>query len=186
MFGLFRKKPTDGVAKKSFRRVRIYKQLPEPKLVQLPLPADVSGLEGLREKKRIERLNHSFVSCRRQYIEFTSESGIAVFPAWELVRVLQGVECAIDWTQRWRDSGGKFYEGRMIASADDPIWAKISDFGVPYPPFDQSGVFGISHVARSECKRLGVDVPITSVQIEMRKAGIKLQTKVVSIKRGVE
>ena len=41
-------------------------------------------------------------------------------------------------------------------------------------------------VARSECKRLGVDIPITSVQIEMRKAGIKLQTKVVSIKRGVE
>lgn len=185
MFGFFKRKAPQTPLKK-VRPVRVYKQLPEPKLIQLPIPAEGSGLEVLRQRKRIESLNRSFVNCRRQYIDFTSEAGVAVQPAWELIQVRRGVDCPIDWPQRWRAAGGKFYEGRMIACVDDPIWSKISDFGVPYPPFDQSDVWGIDCIARSECKRLGVDVPMTKLQLKLRKVGRNARTNVVSIKRVIE
>ena len=44
----------------------------------------------------------------------------------------------------------------MIALKTDPIWCRISVFGLPYPPFDEYGIMWIRDIDREECLRLGV------------------------------
>jgi len=90
---------------------------------------------------------------------------LEAFPAQELVRDFARVERR-DWPQIWKDNGGVFYgepgpdypgaPGRMIALMTDPIWAKISRFGVPWPPFDWGSGMGLRKVRRRDAEKLGL------------------------------
>jgi len=60
------------------------------------------------------------------------------------------------WPARWQAAGGQFYEGRMVARKDDPIWSAISRFGRPWGPFDFGSGMGLGDVGRREAVRLGV------------------------------
>jgi len=60
------------------------------------------------------------------------------------------------WQMRWAQNGGRLFAGRMIARKDDPIWTKISTFGVPYPSFDFNSGMGVRDISRREAIRLGV------------------------------
>ena len=81
----------------------------------------------------------------------------AVAPAQELVRLPQSHPAAPrDWARRWRQAGGKLYDGRMVALVEDSIWARISRFGCPYPPFDYNSGMTTVLVDRTEAVRLGV------------------------------
>jgi hypothetical protein len=80
------------------------------------------------------------------------------WPAQELLRV-GWRDKERDWPRRWADAGGKFYDGRMIARVDDPIWRRISRFDTPYPPFDYGSGMGTEIVSREEAEDLGVIEP---------------------------
>ncbi len=56
----------------------------------------------------------------------------------------------------WAANGGRFYDGRMIALKNDPIWAKISRFGTPWPPFDFGSGMGVDDVSREEAEAMGL------------------------------
>lgn len=153
----------------------------EPPLIEIPMPAQVT----IPERKRIDRMNAVIPNLRRRYIDGLSDVGFAVFPCMELIRVRLGVEDGIDWQKRWTDAGGKLYDGRMIALKTDPIWSAISDYGVPYPPFEFHDVMGTQDIGRKESIALGFDPPRTKTQIAMRKAGIAPnKIKVVRITKG--
>lgn len=77
------------------------------------------------------------------------------FPAQELVRI-EKREQPRNWLVRWVKNGGRVYHGRMIALKGDPIWLKLSRFGVPYPPFDFNSGMGVEDVSRDEAISLGV------------------------------
>lgn len=79
-------------------------------------------------------------------------------PAWELVR-WEDRQVPRDWTKRWLDAGGRLYGGRMIALKTDPVWERISRFGVPWPPFDFGSGMGVDDVLRPEAEALGVLPP---------------------------
>jgi hypothetical protein len=99
------------------------------------------------------------------------------FPAQELVRVEER-EKPRDWHGKWVDKGGTLYPGnRMIALKDDPIWMKISAFGVPYPPFDYNSGMGVDDISYDEAVELGVikpdyeppkDSPLKSFNADLR------------------
>lgn len=44
----------------------------------------------------------------------------------------------------------------MVALKDDPVWAAISRFGQPYPPFDFGSGMGVEDVAHEDCVALGL------------------------------
>jgi hypothetical protein len=44
----------------------------------------------------------------------------------------------------------------MIALKNDPIWTKISRFGLPYPPFDFNSGMDLQDVDRDEATQLGL------------------------------
>ena len=79
----------------------------------------------------------------------------AAFPGQELIRVRERKEKR-DWATRWKNAGGQFYNGRMIALRDDPIWERISVFGNPFPPFDWGSGMGVRAVSRRDSIALGV------------------------------
>lgn len=85
----------------------------------------------------------------------SSGGALLAFPALELVRV-RNSKVKRDWTGRWNAAGGKLYNGRMIALKSDPIWTKLSRFGLPYPPFDFGSGMGTRDVGRRDALALGV------------------------------
>ena len=76
----------------------------------------------------------------QRYQSNNDQELLSAFPARELIRVWQNVDMAA-WREFWSESGGRIYDDRMIASAFDPVWGKLSILGRPYPPFQfRSGV----------------------------------------------
>lgn len=94
---------------------------------------------------------------------------LEAFPVRELVRDERRVEPR-DWPMIWAKNGGKFYgkpgtdypdaPGRMMALASDPIWAKISRFGKPWPPFDWGSGMGLRKIRAREAAAMGLVPPV--------------------------
>lgn len=122
-------------------------------------PGDARGtIKDLYTKARLDVIVKTNVAQARGYIqhlEATTPGGYAAFPAQELIRTKTRKQPR-NWAKRWEDAGGKFFEGRMIALKDDPVWTKISAFGNPFPPFDFGSGMGVRGIKRSEAIRLGL------------------------------
>jgi len=114
------------------------------------------------DHERIQLCIHTFQGLtngfsRQQH--HNSPIARALYPAWELTKLFQ-MEETVNWTERWQDCGGKIYSGnRLIATIDDPIWLKISDFGLPFPPFALNSGMGWREIGRAEAEELGVIQP---------------------------
>jgi len=83
---------------------------------------------------------------------------LAAFPAQELLRSTARAPRG-DWESRWTDLGGQIFNGRMIALKTDPLWASLSRFGVPWPPFDFGSRRQLRDVDRAEAEQLGLIGP---------------------------
>lgn len=103
----------------------------------------------------IYNTNREMAQGFMQHLQATSAGALAAAPAYELKRA-ERRKVPRDWPKRWEDKGGTIYEGRMIALKTDPIWTRISRFGLPHPPFDYNSGMDIFSVSRRECLRLGV------------------------------
>ena len=96
------------------------------------------------------------------------------FPAQELYRVAPR-KVPRNWIVRWRDAGGMFFNGQMIALKNAPIWTAISRFGTPYPPFDFNSGMGVRDVDRKTAMDLGLIDLTTQITPEDRGFNDDLQ-----------
>lgn len=88
------------------------------------------------------------------------------FPAQELIR-LEDRRIRRHWHERWRAAGGQIYpgagldgkQGRLIALKGDSVWAGISRFGTPWPPYDFGSGVGVADVSREVAESLGLIAP---------------------------
>jgi len=124
---------------------------------------DSGDLTDLASRRRLELIYKQNVESAREYGRWKSGQAPALraaFPAQELLRV-ESREAEREWGQRWADAGGQFYgpQNRMIALKGDPVWAAISRFGTPWPPFDFGSGMGVEDVSRDEAEELGVIAP---------------------------
>ena len=85
----------------------------------------------------------------------SAPGALAAFPGRELFRALPRKH-ERKWKERWTAAGGAVREGRMVALLGDPVWTRISRFGLPYPPFDYGSGMAVRPVSRRECVRLGL------------------------------
>ena len=81
------------------------------------------------------------------------------FPAQEFLRIESRRMPREDWPARWQEAGGRFFDGRMIALKNDPVWTKLSRFGRPWPPFDFGSGMGLEDIDRDQAEALGVIAP---------------------------
>ena len=110
------------------------------------------------EKERAETIMDTAKSLfrgRAHYDSGKTRGGLAAFPAQELIRVCDS-KTPRNWTERWNSAGGKTCGGRMVALKDDPIWTRISRFGIPWPPFDFGSGMCIRDIDYDEAVKLGL------------------------------
>ena len=131
------------------------------KLDELGYQADAeeSGkITDLRSDARLNvrlRTNMQMASGYGQWVQGQNPVLLNSRPAQELYRAFNR-RVPRNWIQRWRDAGGKFYRGKMIALKDDPIWIRISRFRNPYPPFDFNSGMSVRDVDRQTAVDLGL------------------------------
>ena len=127
------------------------------------LPDFKDWLKWWGEEKLTERINKSQGYGREKWAH-QDEDSICQYPAWELIPGFHWRESVTDWHARWIASGGKLYEGRMIAGKRDAVWELLgktfSDgFPNPYPPFARSSCMTWRAIERKECVACGIPVP---------------------------
>lgn len=124
------------------------------------------------EKARREalRIYEQHVGLLRDYIalehgrkRWESDKDSMSHPAQRLVRAGYR-ENPRDWEARWEEAWKKVGgEGAsredMVALNDSPIWAALSVFGLPYPPFDYDSGMVFESVDYDEAVELGLLEP---------------------------
>lgn len=127
-------------------------------LSKMGVPEGDGSLKDLYSTKRLDVLRETNVRQARgwaQHMEGTTQGALMAFPAQELVRVYER-EQPRDWEARWAAAGGQFYQGRMVALKNDPVWTAISRFGTPWPPFDFGSGMGVEDIDWEEAVELGL------------------------------
>lgn len=145
-----------------------------------------SGAGTVRDIRSSARLGLIFDQQTRSAAEFANwKTGqdadvLDAFPCQELIRVEER-QVPRQWASRWQAAGGKFYEGRMIARKDSPVWTRISRFGTPWPPFDFGSGMGVEDVSRDEAERLGVITASETVAPQEADFNASLQASVTDL-----
>ena len=87
-----------------------------------------------------------------------------IYPALQLYDCYHHAE-PVDWLQKWCDNSGQvFSRNEMIALRNDPVWTRISAFGLPFPPFDLDSGMDLDVVPRDEAEKLGLISPKEQVE----------------------
>jgi len=122
--------------------------------------ANVAGtIKDLYSKARLDVIFKHNTATARGFVAWAdgnTPGAYAAAPCQEFIRTHRRKVERTTWRQRWTEAGGQFYEGRMIAPKDSPVWTRLSVFGTPYPPFDWGSGMGVRDISRRESLRLGV------------------------------
>ena len=124
-------------------------------------PAWEGTLMDHRTKRRLDLIYDHNINQAREYARWQAgqdEGALDAFPAQELIRE-ETREKPRKWRRRWVEEGGTLRGGRMVALKSDPIWAKLSRFDTPFPPFDFGSGMGVEDVGRDEAEELGLIKP---------------------------
>lgn len=116
---------------------------------------ELTDLGSVARAKVVVDTNADLARGYVSHVAGASTGARMAFPAQELIRIEER-QVKRDWLPIWQNAGGQFYAGRMIALKGDPVWSKISRFGVPYPPFDYGSGMGVEDVDYETCLELGV------------------------------
>ena len=121
-------------------------------------------IKDLTTKARLDGMMKTNADQAKGYashLRATTTGAILAFPAYELVRV-ERRKLPRDWSARWASAAQKVgwegvaRNGAMIALKTSPIWAALSRFGNPFPPFDFNYGMGVRDVKKSVCREIGL------------------------------
>ena len=121
-------------------------------------------IKDLTTKARLDvmmKTNADQAKGYASHLRATTAGAILAFPAYELVRV-ERRKLPRDWGARWAAAAQKVgwegvaRNGGMIALKTSPIWAALSRFGNPFPPFDFNSGMGVKDVKKSVCREIGL------------------------------
>lgn len=121
-------------------------------------------IKDLMMKSRLDvmmKTNADQAKGYASHLRATTAGAILAFPAYELVRV-ERRKLPRDWGARWAAAAQKVgwegvaRNGGMIALKTSPIWAALSRFGNPFPPFDFNSGMGVRDVKKSVCREIGL------------------------------
>ena len=121
-------------------------------------PADGTkgSIRDLTTTRRLNLILQTNLEMARGYAHYAeAQEDLDIYPCQELIRT-RNSRVPRDWELRWKEKGGKLYNGRMIAEINSPIWKNISRFDLPYPPFDFNSGMGVMPIRRDEAIKLGV------------------------------
>lgn len=151
-----------------------------------PDPEDRGTLKDLSSNRRLDLILKTNVEQAQGYGQFAqaqTEEALDLFPCWELFRA-EGRNVPRDWAARWTAAAAAVGDGdaaevfasagRMIARKDSPIWAQLSRFGTPYPPFDFNSGMWTRDVDRETAVALGVIGDLAVITPQFRPFDLQL------------
>ena len=160
-------------------------------------PAERGSLQDLSSDRRLNLLLETKTrqeANRGMQIAGQGDFELYAYPAYELVRIyvrrvprgeklVKGEvveDPGNDWPARWQEAGGEFFDGRMIARKDSPVWPALGDSALfpdaldsDVPPFAFGSGYGWRAVPREECVDLGIideDTEIAGAKSERDEA----------------
>ena len=124
-------------------------------------PGDSGDLTDFGSRRRLELIWNFQVADANGFAGRKADLDpniLDAFPAYRLVRV-EARRVPRDWYIRWAQAGEQVgWEGAsqetMVALKTSPIWAALSRFGRPWPPFDYGSGMGLEDVERTEAEDL--------------------------------
>lgn len=125
-----------------------------------PPPGLAGTVKDLMTPARMNITLATNVDMARGFGDHRQLVGNTDYPAQELYRNRYSKE-ERDWPTRWAEAAAAVgFEGvapsGMIALNDSPIWATLSRFGTPYPPFDYNSGMWTRPVKRRVAVELGI------------------------------
>lgn len=166
-------KDANGVVEDRSRFIAELAKLAEAEGLRPTDPALIGTIQDITSERRAELILKTQTEQAYNYARHKRGSSgplLRAAPAQELVRIRNSREKR-RWVDVWRANGGKTFAGspsiggalqdgaggvRCIALKGDPIWARISRFGTPWPPFDFGSGVGVTNITRTEAIRLGL------------------------------
>ena len=138
-----------------------------------PEPGKEGSLEDLSSDRRLNLIvstQETMAAGYGNHVQGQTEGVLAMWPAEELYRSESRRERRL-WGQRWNDArralGSRtaakpvdaptgHADSGMYAPKNDPIWSQVSEFGLPYPPFDYNSGMRKRDVERDVAVELGI------------------------------
>ena len=115
-----------------------------------PEPGEEGTIKDLTSKARLNLIVDTNARMAKGYAKrVESMANLEDRPWQELYRQYRRKQPR-DWVTRWRQAGGRLMGGRFLAPVTSPIWAGISAFGLPYPPFDFNSGMGVRTLPNSK------------------------------------
>lgn len=160
-------------------------------------PQDPSKAGGLQDITSIPRLGliydmqNSMAQGHARWKLDQSEGALLLWPAQEFVRVEDRQAPRQNWPERFAaaavaagdDQALAAFQasGRMIALKTSGLWAKLSRFDVPWPPFDFQSGMGLEDVDRDTAVELGLMGPADKLQPAEADFNEQLQASVAGL-----
>ncbi len=162
-------------------------------------PSKAGTLEDITSLERLQLAVRHNLQSAQEYARWKTEQDPLVldaYPAQELVRIeprdvprgkrrdSNGALYDVPqegWPARWEAAGGRLINGRMVALKSDPVWAKLSRFGTPWPPFDFESGMGLEDVSRDDAEAMGLITPDTHVTIPEKGFNAGLESSVENL-----
>jgi hypothetical protein len=132
-------------------------------------PNFYGSVRDIRSAKRLGLIWDQQVTQATEFARWKSDMDPDVLDAWPAQRFVR-IEDRDNprpvwfWTDRWAESyaavgGVGALENAMIALKTSPIWARLSIFGTPWPPFAWGSGMGLEDVDRDQAESLGLIQP---------------------------
>lgn len=125
-----------------------------------PDSREITNIQG---PPRLRLIYETQADQARGFAKFKMDNDPAVlneWPAQRLVRMLPRRQPR-DWPTRWREAKAKVggvgvARSGFVALKTSPIWAALSAFGTPWPPYDFNSGMRVEDVSRREAVSLGL------------------------------
>jgi hypothetical protein len=133
-------------------------------------PDKFGTMRDIRSAKRLGLIWDMQTTMASEYARWKANNDpdvLDAYPAQRLVRIEERDHPRPSWfwPSRWAEAYAKSgsvitaLERDMVALKTSPIWAALSRFGTPWPPFDYGSGMGLEDVSRDEAESLGLIRP---------------------------
>lgn len=152
-----------------------------------------AGLEDtvkdLTSEQRLKVSIDTNVALARGWAQHAQSMQNTERPAQELYRAGTSKKPR-DWQTRWKQAAQGLVDvardGSMVALKTSPIWARLSRFGNPYPPFDFNSKMRVRSVSLERARQLGL-IPTREEDPQAAQQQAALQrSKIPSLNERVE
>jgi len=145
------------------------RQIAEEEGIQTTGAAGQGTVRDIRSAKRLGLIYDMQTNQAQEFSRWKMDQDpdvLNAYPAQRFVRIEDRLHPREDWPNRWDAAAGAVdFEGvaqntrEMVALKTSPVWAELSVFGTPWPPFDFGSGMGLEDVSRAEAVDFGIVDP---------------------------